>query len=204
MSKYSKIVLLFFAGLIGLSSCTVSKTYPRAYYEQHKTTMEEMELLYAGITKEKLIAIAFYDLDFNDISLEFKTDTVRYIYDFYYGEKRINDSLFRFGYDTVLVQQLIKNMRTIKCSWINTLDYYVDGNKRLLLFMSAPVKQFSLLPVFQKRKYYLFNFYKQPQYYDEQGRLLDKRTVHRIRKVSGEVFWRITDKVCYTVSGKFR
>jgi hypothetical protein len=199
-----KIILIFFVALVSLSSCTVSKTYPKEYYAQHKTTMEEMEVQYAKITKEKLIAVAFYDLNFNDISLEFKTDTVRYIYDFYYGEKRINDSLVKYGYDTSLVQQLIKNMRTIGCSWINTLDYYVDGNKRLLLFMSAPVKQFSLVPFLQKRKYYLFNFYKQPQYYDEQGRLLDKRTVRRIRKVSGEVFWRITDKVCYTISGKFR
>jgi hypothetical protein len=196
--------LMFFITLINLFSCTISKTYPKAYYELHKATMDEMQELYNKATQEKLIAIAFYDLDFNDISLELKTDTVRYIYDFYYGEKRINDSLFKFGYDTVLVQQLIKNMKTIGCTWINTLDYYVDGNKRLLLFMSAPVKQFSLLPIFQKRKYYLFNFYAQPQYYDEQGRLLDKRTVRRIRKVSGEVFWRITDKVCYTVSGKFR
>lgn len=196
--------LMFIVALASLFSCTISKTYPKAYYEQHKATMNEMQELYNKATQEKLIAIAFYDLDFNDISLELKTDTVRYIYDFYYGEKRINDSLYKFGYDTALVQQLIKDMRMIGCTWINTLDYYVDGNKRLLLFMSAPVKQFSLLPIFQKRKYYLFNFYAQPQYYDEQGRLLDKRTVRRIRKVSGEVFWRITDKVCYTVSGKFR
>ena len=202
----NKIVtgLIFFIAVVSLSSCSVSKTYPKAYYEQHKTTMEEMETLYSRITNEKLIAVAFYDLDFKDISLELKTDTVRYIYDFYYGEKRMNDSLFKFGYDTTLVQQLIKKMRMIGCSWINTLDYYVDGNKRLLLFMSAPAKRFSLVPFLQKRKYYLFNFYAQPQYYDEQGRLLDKRTVRRIRKVSGEVFWRITDKVCYTVSGKFR
>jgi hypothetical protein len=199
-----KASLIFCVALISLSSCTVSKTYPIEYYEQHKTTMAEMQDLYNKATRQKLLAIAFYDLDFNDISLELKTDTVRYIYDFYYGEKRINDSLFKFGYDTSLVQQLIKDMRMIGCSWINTLDYYVDGNKKLLLFMSAPVKQFSLIPVLQKRKYYLFNFYAQPQYYDEQGRLLDKRTVRRLRKVNSEVFRRITDKVCYTVSGKFR
>ena len=200
----SKIVLIFCIALVSLSSCTVSKTYPIEYYEQHKETMGEMQDLYNKATQQKLLAIAFYDLDFNDISLELKTDTVRYIYDFSYGEKRINDSLIKYGYDTVLVQQLIKDMRKIECSWINTLDYYVDGNKKLLLFMSAPVKQFSLIPALQKRKYYIFNFYAQPQYYDAQGRLLDKRRVRRLRKVNSEVFRRITDKVCYTVSGKFR
>jgi len=199
-----KTWLIFCVGMISLYYCTVSRTYPVEYYNQHKETMEEMQGLYNKATQQKLLAIAFYDLNFNDISLELKTDTVRYIYDFYYGEKRINDSLIKYGYDTALVQQLIKDMRMIGCSWINTLDYYVDGNKKLLLFMSAPVKQFSLIPLFQKRKYYLFNFYAQPQYYDEQGRLLDKRTVRRLRKVNSEVFRRITDKVCYTVSGKFR
>ena len=76
--------------------------------------------------------------------------------------------------------------------------------KKLLLFVSVPVKQFSLFPTFQKSKYYLFNFYKQPQYYDEEGRLLDKKKLSRLRKVNNEVFLRITDKVCYTVAGKFR
>src|SRR6185436_18152839 len=128
----SRIILIFCVTLISLSSCTVSKTYPIEYYNQHKETMGEMQDLYNKATQQKLLAIAFYDLDFTDISLELKTDTVRYIYDFYYGEKRINDSLFKFGYDTSLVQQLIKDMRKIRCSWINTLDYYVDGNKKLL------------------------------------------------------------------------
>ena len=84
------------------------------------------------------------------------------------------------------------------------LDYYVDGKKQYLVFMSVPVKQFSLFPVLQKNKYYLFNFYAQPQYYDEQGRLLDKKKLQQLRKINSEVFRRINEKVCYTISGKFR
>lgn len=203
MNKQNYIFILLIASA-GFVSCTVSKTYPKEYYEQNRAMMHEMEAQYDKITKQKLIAVAFYDLDFNDLSIEMKTDTVRYIYDFKYGEKRISDSLLKFGYDTTLTLQLINNMRAIGCSWINTLDYYTDGNKKLLLFMSAPVKQFSLIPVLQKRKYYLFHFYEQPQYYDEEGRLLEKRKLRQLRKINSEVFWRINDKVCYTVSGKFR
>jgi hypothetical protein len=203
MNKQGCFFIVLIAS-VSFVSCTVSKTYPKEYYAQHRATMHEMETQYDKITKQKLIAVAFYDLDYNDLSIEIKTDTVRYIYDFKYGEKRIGDSLLKFGYDTTLTLQLIKNMRSIGCSWINTLDYYTDGNKKLLLFMSAPVKQFSLIPAFQKRKYYLFHFYEQPQYYDEQGRLLEKRKLRQLRKISSEVFWRINDKVCYTVSGKFR
>lgn len=197
-------IFIFLIASISFVSCTVSKTYPKEYYEQHRVKMHEMEKQYGKITGQKLISLAFMDLDYNDISLEMKTDTVRYIYEFKYGEKRINDSLLKYGYDTILTQHLIKNMRSIGCSWINTLDYYADGKKKLLIFMSAPVKQVSFFPLLQKRKYYLFHFYEQPQYYDEEGRLLEKRKLRKLRKVSGEVFWRINDKVCYTVSEKFR
>jgi hypothetical protein len=202
--KKLTINLLFVIVVLHFAACTASKVYPKEYYEQHKEGMQHMEQLYNKITNAKLIALAFNDLAFNNVSLEFKTDSVRYIYDFNYTEQRMNDSLLKFGYDTALVQKLLKEMRKIKCTWINTLDYYVDGEKKLLLFMSAPVRQLSVFPALQKRKYYLFNFYAQPQYYDEQGRLLDKVKLKRLRKISNEIFWRINDKVCYTVSGKFR
>jgi hypothetical protein len=202
--KKLTINLLFAIVVLHFAACTASKIYPREYYGQNKESLQRMEQLYNKITSSKLIAIAFNDLNFNIVSLEFKTDSVRYIYDFNYSERRMNDSLLKFKYDTALVQKLVKEMRKIKCTWINTLDYYVDGEKKLLLFMSAPVKQVSLFSAFQRRKYYLFNFYEQPQYYDDEGRLLDKVKLKRLRKINNEVFWRINDKVCYTVSGKFR
>lgn len=198
-----KALYIFFLPAVFVS-CTTSKVYPVQYYEEHKTLLHETEEFYNKATKQNLIAIAFTDLGYNDISLELKTDSVRYIYDFYYAEKRMNDTLQKFGYDSALINKIIRNMRSMGSTWINTMDYYVDGKKQLLLFVSAPVKQFSPLPLLQKRKYYLFNFYRQPQYYDEKGRLLDKKTVRQLRKVNNEVFWRINEKVCYTISGKFR
>ena len=100
MNRQNNIIILLIAS-ISFVSCTVSKTYPKEYYEQHRSTMHEMEKQYDKITQQKLIAVAFDDLDYNDLSLEMKTDTVRYIYDFKYGEKRIDDSLLKFGYDTL-------------------------------------------------------------------------------------------------------
>ncbi len=186
------------------SSCTVSKIYPKKFYEEHKVLLHQTEELYYQTTKAKQIAIAFTDLDFTSVSLELKTDTVKYIYDFDLGETRIADTLIKFGYDPVLVNQMITNMKGMRSTWINTLDYYVDGRKQLLLFISVPVKQFSLLPLLQKRKYYMFNFYNQPQAFDEDGLLLDKKRIRQVRKVKGQTFRRINDKVSYTVSGKFR
>lgn len=205
-----RILNIRILGITGLlfilftTSCTVSKIYPRRYYEEHQDLLHATETLYGQATRTKSLAIAFTDLDFENLSLELKTDTVRYIYDFNWQEPRMRDSLQRYGYDTSLVGQIICNMRSMKSTWINAMDHYVDRKKQSLVILSAPVKQFSIFPPMQKRKYYLFGFYRQPQYYDEQGRLLDKKTLRRLRKINSEVFYRINDKVCYTISGKFR
>jgi hypothetical protein len=201
----TKPLLIYFvaAGFL-LASCTISRIYPKDYYEQHKTTLHQTESLYKQVTSQQTLAIAFTDLDFTDITLELKTDSIRYIYEFTAGEPRINDSLAKFGYDSSLVNSIIKNMQGMRSTWINTMSYPIGGREGRLIFISAPVKQFTLFPILQKRKYYLFHFYSQPQYYDEQGRLLDRRRLRQLRKVNNEIFWRINDKVCYTISGKFR
>lgn len=199
------VILILGTGILpAVNSCTVSRIYPKKYYEQHKILLHQTEEMYGRATRQRQLAIAFTSLDFTDISLELKTDTVRYIYDFILGEPRINDTLNKFGYDSILVNGIIANMRSIRSTWINTLDHYIDGKKQTLLFISAPVKQFTIFPPMQKRKYYLFNFYRQPQYFDEQGRLLDKRRLKVLRKINNEIFYRINDRVCYTISGKFR
>lgn len=190
--------------VLWLASCTVSRIYPVRYYEENKQKLHETETLYGQATKNKALAIAISNLDFSSLSLEVKTDTVRYIYDFDWGEPRMQDTLLRYGYDTSLVTRILDNMRTMRSTWINSMDHYIDGKKQNLFFISAPVRQFSIFPPMQKRKYYLFNFYRQPQYYDAEGRLLDKRKLKQLRKINNEIFYRINDRVCYTISGKFR
>lgn len=185
-------------------SCTVSRVYPEKYYAAHKELLHKTEEAYRTSTAQKSFALGFTSLDFSSVSLELKTDTVRYIYDFSAEDKQMNDTLQKFGYDTATVQQIISNMKAVKSTWINRMDYYVDGRARSLSFVSIPVKQFSIFPLMQKRKYYVYTFYDQPQAYDSLGRLLDKRNSRRLRKVNGQHFQRINDRVSYTISGKFR
>ena len=185
-----------------LLSCSPSLNFPIKYYTQHEKQLVTIEHLYSTIYPVKPLAAAFTDKEFNHISLEMKTDSLRYVYEFSLQDTLMKDSLQKYGYDTTTVMQLIREMKQIKCTWINTLDYYVDGNKRLLTFMS--IRNKSLDIPFAPEKYFILTFYKQPQYYDADGILLDKRNVRRIRKVNNEIFYRITDKVCYTLSAKFR
>lgn len=199
-----KQLLAFISLVLFLCGCTISKLYPENYYAKHKELLHQTESTYKKASGKKSFALGFTSLDFSSISIELKTDTVRYIYDFLVDDQSMNDTLQKLGYDVAAIQTIIANMKTVKSTWINTLDYYVDGNPQSLSFLSIPVKQFSFFPLLQKRKYYVYTFYNQPQSYDSLGRLLDKKHTRRLRKVNGQHFYRINDRVSYTISGKFR
>lgn len=190
--------------LLMFSSCATSlpKHFAKNYYKTNEQAIEKVEKIYSNMYKVKPIVVEFTDIAFNYVSIEMKTDSVRYIYEFNIKEKRLRDTLQKFGYDTLGVASLIRNMKSLKCTWINTLDYYVDGIKQSLVFMSIRPKAFGTF--FANKKYYTLTFYKQPQYYDAEGRLLDKRNRKHLRIVNNEIFWRINDKVCYTVINHFR
>jgi hypothetical protein len=200
MKQFTVIILV----IVMMVGCTISKVYPVKYYAEHKELLHKTEALYNAANNQKSFAFGFTSLDFSSLSIELKTDTVRYIFDFSVGDKNMNDTLYKFGYDTAIIQQVISNMQSVGSTWINKLDYYVDGSRKTLSLLSIPVKQFSLFPLLQKRKYYVYTFYNQPQAYDSLGRLLDKKLTRRLRKVNGQHFLRINDRVSYTISGKFR
>lgn len=185
-----------------LQSCAVPKNFPVYYYNKNETLINDIEKQYSRLYAAKPISAAFLDKEFDHVSLEMKTDSLRYIYEFDIYDKEIRDTLQRFGYDTSTVMQVLRNMQLIKCTWINTLDYYVDGDRKFLTFLSMRHKAMDV--PFSSRKYIILTFYKQPQYYDSNGMLLDKKSLRRLRRINNEEFIRINDRVCYTLSSHFR
>lgn len=93
-------------------------------------------------------------------------------------------------------------MAKVHCTWINNLEYYVEEKKENLIFMAIREKGFNT--PFTNKKYYILTYFSQPQYYDSEGRLLDRRSRRSIRKINEDVFKRVTDKVAYTKSDRFR
>ncbi len=198
------INISYFFLLLMLSSCATSlpKHFALNYYKTNEQAITKIEKLYNEIYKAKPIVTEFTDNTFNYVSIEMKTENIRYIYEFNLNDNRLQDTLQKFGYNSLAVTTLMREMKLLKCTWINTLDYYVDEKKQSLVFMSIRPKAFDAL--FSNKKYYTLTFYKQPQYYDAEGRLLDKRNRKRLRIVNNEIFWRINDRVCYTVIDHFR
>lgn len=196
--------ILFFLliTLLLLSSCASRKLFSKRYYIENQKVLTGIEQSYKSLYAKKPFSLGFTDRSFHTISVEIITDTLKYIYEFNGTETDMPDTLQKYGLSVKPIIELINEMRSIKCIWINNLDYYENNQKKNLVFMS--IRPVAMRLPFKSENYYILSFYNQPQYYDSEGRLLVNRKQRKLRKVNGEIFHRINDKVCYTVSGSFR
>ena len=199
-NKKTHILLVpIIAGL--LFSCSPKNISTKYYYENEKV-LDSIEESYKSLYYKGPFNLGFTDRNFKTISLEIITDTLSYIYEFGIDDARIIDTLTAYHLNAAKTNTLIKQMHDIRCTWINYSDYYVDEKKQTMILMS--IKPVALKPLFSYAKYYVLSYFPQPQYFDSEGRLLDKRKLRRLRKINGEVFKRINSKVCYSIAGHFR
>lgn len=196
-----KQAILLTGVLYFMLSCSPPRISSRYYY-QNKKALDRIEETYKKLYEQQPFNIAFTDKSFNTVSLQINTDTLKYIYLFEVNESRLADTLLKFHLDAPGVIELIKQTKAIRCAWINNYNYYVDEKRNTMIFMS--IKPVMLSAPFSYKKFYVLTYFPQPQYFDSTGHLLDKRKLSRLRKINGEIFRRINDKVCYTISGNFR
>ena len=192
--------LLLLIILVQATSCTSLNI--TNYYRKNQSALDSIEAGYRKAYLKKPFSIEFTDRPFNRLSLELVTDTLTYIYEYTVGEPRLQDTLLRYGYDTAAINNLITNMRSMECTWIDNLDYYTEERKHSLIYISLWPRIFN--SPFVNKKYYILTYFQQPQYFDSDGRLLVGRRLRRIRRINADVFRRINDKVAYTISDRFR
>ena len=197
----SKAIILVLVAAVLLFSCS-PKNISTKYYYENEESLDQIEELYKTLYQSGPFNIGFTSRNFKTVSLEIITDTLCYIYEFDFNDPRLTDTLNAFHLNATAITSLINQMYAIRCTWINQSDYYVDETKHSLIFMS--IKPVALKAPFSYAKYYILTYFSQPQYFDSEGMLLDKKTIRRLRKINGEIFRRINNKVCYTISGKFR
>jgi hypothetical protein len=198
--KFIRTILL--VGVVSFIYSCSPKNISTKYYYQNEKVLDKIEETYKALSAQNPFTVGFTDRAFKTVSLEIITDTLSYIYEFNIDEPRLNDTLLAYHFNVPKVIKLIQQMQSIRCAWIKNLDYYVDDKKNTLVLMS--IKAVALHAPLSYKKYYVLTYFQQPQYFDQDGNLLDKRQRRRLRKINGEVFKRINDKVCYTISGKFR
>jgi hypothetical protein len=195
-------IISFFSIVLVISSCTSRKVFSTNYYVENEKTLTQIEQSYKTLYSQKPFSLAFTDRSFNEISIEIITDSIKYIYAFGIKEPRLTDTLLKYGLPVKSITDLVTQMQSIHCMWINNLDYYSNNRKQSLVFMS--IRHVAIHLPFTYEKFYILTFYAQPQYFDSEGRLLERRRLRKLRKINDEIFRRINDKVCYTISERFR
>jgi hypothetical protein len=188
--------------VIGCMLASCRSTNISKYYFDHEQILDNLQKSYKEQYSHRPFSLEYIDKSFTNISVEIFTDSLKYIYVFGHDEMRLKDTLQKYHLSSKGISDLLNEMRSVHCSWINNLDYYVDRKKNSLVFMSF--RPYGLHFPFKRKKYYILTYFPQPQYYDSKGRLLDKRKRRKIRKINEDVFKRINDKVAYTISDRYR
>jgi hypothetical protein len=184
-----------------LASCS-TKIVSNNYYQEHKGTVDSIERRYERLNAINPFSLAFTDKKLNIVSIEMISDTLTRIYEFNINEKRLADTLLKYHYDTTGIYYLISKMQMTKVTWINTFDYYVNDQPQQLIILS--IKPKTIRYIFSPPKYIALAYFRTPQSFDEKGRLLDSRRTKILRKIKGQTFYRITDRICYTIMEKYR
>ena len=190
------IIFLFFA-----ASCS-TKIISTNIYQEQKEDLDNIERRYEKLNPTNHFSLAFTDKKFTIVSLEMITDTLTRIYEFNINERRLADTLLKFNYDTAGIYYLIRKMQQTKVTWINSFDYYVNDQPQQLIILS--LKPVTIRYIFSPPKYVALAYFRNTQFFDEKGRLLDSRRTKQVRKIKGQVFYKITDRICYTITEKYR
>jgi hypothetical protein len=190
------------AGLMSFLLACSPRKFTSNYYFRNEKVLDRIEENYKQLYTQTPFTVGFTDKEHKTISLEIITDTLSYIYEFSVQEPRLADTLNKYNIHAARVISLVQQMQAIRCTWIKNFEYYVDEKKNSLIFMS--VKPVPVNRPFSYKKYYILTYFPKAQSFDSTGQLLDNKKQRRLRKINGEVFRRIDDKVCYTISGNFR
>ena len=199
MIRYFPVILITWS-LLTVSCST--RIISNNYYQEQKGTVDSIESHYEKLNAVKPFALAFTDKDLDIVSIEMISDTLTRIFEFGVNEERLKDSLLKYGYNVNDVYYLINKMQQTKITWINSVDYYVNDQPQQLIYLS--IKPVTIRYLFSPPKYIALGYFRTAQSFDEKGRLLDNRRTKRVRKIKGQVFYRITDRICYTITDKYR
>jgi len=187
--------------LLLATSCS-TKIVSTNIYQEQKENLDNIERRYEKLNPSNHFSLAFTDKKFSIVSLEMITDTLTRIYEFNVNEQRLADTLLKYNYDSAGIYYLIRKMQQSKVTWINSFDYYVNDQPQQLIILS--LKPVTIRYIFSPPKYVALAYFRTTQFFDEKGRLLDSRRTKQVRKIKGQVFYKITDRICYTITDKYR
>lgn len=196
--------ILFFVSIISLLllSCSSNRRFTQKHYEQHEEKLYSIQQRYEKLYAQQAFQLDLKDKNLTRLGIELLTDSIKYIYNFTLDDRSFIDTLEKYGLDVWEMGMLIKDMQSIQATWISKLDYYLNREKRHLVFLSIRHKK--LKQLLQPERYFTLAFFNRPQVYDKKGRLLDKDDGRRHRLINGEVFHRLNDRLFFAIMDRYR
>jgi len=185
-----------------LSACSYPKNFTEYFYLKNEKRLENLREQYNDLYREKPFALLFETKDFDNIGFEIITDSIKYIYHFDLTKTNFTDTLKKYGYNETETQSLIKNMRSIQCTWITKIDYYEDLAGHYLTLMA--VRNKALNSTFKGESYCTIVYFDKPQPFDGNGRFLDRSDRKRNRMINGYKLTRINDRVGFSITKHYR
>ena len=195
------LLFILTSSLILHTSCD-TKIVSTNYYQLHKGFLDSIENTYEKLNAIKPFAVAFTNKKQDIVLLELISDSLTRIYEFNVNEQRLADTLTKYKYDTARLSSLIRQMQHTKVTWINNFDYYVNDLPQQMIYLS--IKPVTIRYPFSPPKYITLAYFRTAQSFDVKGRLVDGRRTKRIRKLNDQTFYKITDRICYTIAEKYR
>ncbi len=172
------------------------------YYNEHEEKLGQLQEQYKKLNPERPFSVVFLDRKFNNISLEINSDTFRYIYHFGIHEARLLDTLDKFRFNTLEVMNLISAMRDLQCNWIDRMNYYPNKTKKQVVYLS--IRNPNLRSFLKRERYLSIIYFDNVQSHDANGVLLHSPADKDPGEINGQVFWRLRDKVYFTLASYFR
>ena len=96
MQNRSTCMILLLSALMLMCSCASRKVISSNYYYENEKTLIDIEQSYKAIYQQRRFSVEFTDRSFSYISLEIKTDSIKYIYEFEINEPRLQDTLTKY------------------------------------------------------------------------------------------------------------
>lgn len=202
IKNYICHICIVLAIVMLVSSCAPGKNFTTRYYEENRNALNDIRERYRKLYRDKPFSVEFEDRKFNNISFEILSDTMKRIFHFNLLETSFADTLDKYQFKAAEVIGLVADMRAIRCTWISKLDYYENREVKQLTFIS--VRHHALHSFMKGERYYALAFFNEKQLFDQYGRLTDRSEKKRMREINGQVFRRITDNICYAITGNFR
>jgi hypothetical protein len=188
------VVAIYLAAVVLLGSvwgCRRPERKSASYYKENRAAITRIRGYYDTLYRQQPFSAGFTDRSFKYYALEVITDTVKYVYNTEKSEKQLYETVLRFAYDTAMVKKLAKEMKGIRCLWVDKAFFYLQEKKEKITFVSF--RSVSVDKPFTENKYYILLFPDHP---------LDNPDLKTRAKKGGVV--RIDDQVYFMIGNNFR